>query len=173
MIGRQLGGYRIESEIGRGGMGIVYLAEQIRLERKVALKVITPELAHDAGFRTRFERESRLAASIDHPNVVPVYEAGESEGLLYIAMRYVAGTDLKAVLTGGPLEPRRAAAVVAQVAAALDAAHSRGLVHRDVKPGNVLLESTTQGERAYLTDFGLTKRITSATGITKTGFVVR
>ena len=174
MIGEQLGGYRIESVIGRGGMGIVYLAEQVRLERKVALKVISPELAHDAAFRTRFERESRLAASIDHPNVVPVYEAGEVDGLLYIAMRYVRGTDLKALLAQGPLEPRRAVALVAQVAGALDAAHASGLVHRDVKPGNILIEPGAGGgaERAYLTDFGLTKRLSSASGITKTGFVV-
>ena len=174
MIGEQLGGYRIESVIGRGGMGIVYLAEQVRLERKVALKVITPELAHDAAFRTRFERESRLAASIDHPNVVPVYEAGEVDGLLYIAMRYVRGTDLKALLAQGPMEPRRAVALVAQVAGALDAAHASGLVHRDVKPGNILIEPGAGGggERAYLTDFGLTKRLSSASGITKTGFVV-
>ena len=172
MIGRQLGGYRIESVIGRGGMGIVYLAEQTRLERRVALKVITPELAHDVGFRTRFERESRLAASIDHPNVVPVYEAGEAEGLLYIAMRHVRGTDLKALLAQGPLDPGRAVELVGQVAAALDAAHASGLVHRDVKPGNILIEPIPGGERAYLSDFGLTKRLSSASGITETGFVV-
>jgi serine/threonine protein kinase len=173
MIGQQLGGYRIESVIGRGGMGIVYLAEQLRLERKVALKVITPELAHDTAFRTRFERESRLAASIDHPNVVPIYEAGEADGLLYIAMRHVRGTDLKAVLTtDGPLQPERAAAVVGQVGAALDAAHASGLVHRDVKPGNILIEPAAGGERVYLSDFGLTKRLSSASGITETGFVV-
>ena len=172
MIGQQLGGYRIESAIGRGGMGVVYLADQVRLERKVALKVISPELAHDAGFRTRFERESRVAASIDHPNVVPIYEAGESDGLLYLAMRYVPGTDLRAALAGGPLDPARAVAIVGQIAGALDAAHARGLVHRDVKPGNILLESTPGGEHVYLTDFGLTKRISSASGITKTGFVV-
>ena len=172
MIGRQLGGYRIESEIGRGGMGVVYLAEQVRLGRRVALKVISPELAHDDAFRTRFERESRLAASIDHPNVVPIYEAGEAEGLLYLAMRHVPGSDLKAALAGGPLEPGRAVAVVAQIGAALDAAHARGLVHRDVKPGNILLEGSPPGERAYLSDFGLTKRLSSTSGITATGFVV-
>ena len=172
MIGRQLGGYRIESVIGRGGMGVVYLAEQVRLERQVALKVIAPELAADEAFRTRFERESRLAASIDHPNVVPVYEAGEADGLLYIAMRYVRGTDLKALLAEGPLDPRRATGIVSQVAAALDAAHASGLVHRDIKPGNVLIEQAPGGERAYLSDFGLTKRISSTSGITATGFIV-
>ena len=172
MIGRQLGGYRIESEIGRGGMGVVYLAEQVRLERRVALKVISPELAHDAAFRTRFERESRVAASIDHPNVVPIYEAGEAEGLLYLAMRHVPGSDLKAALAHGPLEPGRAIAIVGQIASALDAAHARGLVHRDVKPGNVLIEGAPPRERAYLTDFGLTKRLSSTSGITATGFVV-
>ena len=172
MIGEQLGGYRIESVIGRGGMGVVYLAEQVRLERKVALKVITPELAHDAAFRTRFERESRLAASIDHPNVVPVYEAGEVDGLLYIAMRHVRGTDLRALLADGPLDPDRAAALIGQIAAALDAAHAHGLVHRDVKPGNILIEPGSGGERAFLTDFGLTKRLTSASGLTETGLVV-
>ena len=172
MIGRQIGGYRIESVIGRGGMGIVYLADQVRLERKVALKVISPELAHDVGFRSRFERESRVAASIDHPNVVPVYEAGELDGLLYLAMRYVPGTDLKAAVSA-PLDPRRAADIVGQIGGALDAAHARGLVHRDVKPGNILLEPTGGGgERAYLSDFGLTKRLSSASGITETGFVV-
>jgi serine/threonine protein kinase len=174
MIGRQLGGYRIESVIGRGGMGIVYLADQTRLDRKVALKVITPELAHDADFRTRFERESRIAASIDHPNVVPVYEAGEEEGLLYIAMRYVRGTDLKALTADGPLDPGRAVGIVGQVASALDAAHASGLVHRDVKPGNILIEEGqgAAGGRAYLSDFGLTKRLSSESGVTKTGFVV-
>src|SRR5918992_3964742 len=140
LLGKELGGYRIESEIGRGGMGIVYLATQTRLERRVALKVITPDQAEDPGFRSRFERESRLAASIDHPNVVPIYEAGEVGSLLYIAMRYVRGTDLKAVLARvGPLQPRRGAEIVGQVGSALDAAHQNGLVHRDVKPANVLL----------------------------------
>ncbi len=172
VIGKQLGGYRIESVIGRGGMGVVYLAHQLRLDRHVALKVIAPELAQDAAFRTRFERESRLAASIDHPNVVPIHEAGEVDGLLYIAMRYVRGTDLKALLAEGPLEPARAIAIVSQVAAALDAAHASGLVHRDIKPGNVLVEQTPGGERAYLSDFGLTKRVSSTSGITETGFIV-
>jgi hypothetical protein len=173
LLGKELGGYRIESEIGRGGMGIVYLATQTRLERRVALKVITPDQAEDPGFRSRFERESRLAASIDHPNVVPIYEAGEVGSLLYIAMRYVRGTDLKAVLARvGPLQPRRGAEIVGQVGSALDAAHQNGLVHRDVKPANVLLEEITGGERAYLSDFGLTKRLTSTSGVTESGVVV-
>jgi serine/threonine protein kinase len=171
-VGSELGGYRIEAEIGRGGMGIVYLAEQIRLERKVALKVITPALADDVGFRSRFERESRLAASIDHPNVVPIHEAGERDGLLYIAMRYVRGSDLKQELAHGGLDPARVTGVIGQVAGALDAAHANGLVHRDVKPANILLEQAPGGERAYLTDFGLTKRISSASGVTQSGVFV-
>lgn len=154
-------------------MGAVYVAQQVRLERRVALKVIAPELAQDAGFRERFERESRIAASIDHPNVVPVYEAGEADGLLYIAMRYVPGSDLKNLIAERTrLDPQYAAGLTAQIAAALDAAHARGLVHRDIKPGNILLERLPDGDRAYLSDFGLTKRIASGSALTKTGVVV-
>jgi serine/threonine protein kinase len=139
-IGTELAGYRVERVLGRGGMSVVYLAHDLRLKRNVALKLLAPELAEDEGFRVRFLRESQLAASLDHPNVVPVYEAGEVDGLLYIAMRYVLGTDLKALLRAeGALAPQRALALVGQVASALDAAHERGLVHRDVKPSNVLL----------------------------------
>jgi tRNA A-37 threonylcarbamoyl transferase component Bud32 len=167
-----LAGYRIESVIGRGGMGVVYLAEHLRLKRKVALKVLVPELAEDERFRARFVHESELAASLEHPNVVPIYDAGESGRDLYIAMRYVAGTDLRSLIKAeSPLEPARALSVVAQVASALDAAHERGLIHRDVKSANVLIEAGkgSLGEHAYLTDFGLTKRPESVSGLTKTG----
>jgi Protein kinase domain len=155
-IGTELAGYRIERVLGRGGMSVVYLAHDLRLKRNVALKLLTPELAEDEGFRVRFLRESQLAASLDHPNVVPVYEAGEVDGLLYIAMRYVLGTDLKALLRAdGALDPERALMVAGQVASALDAAHERGLVHRDVKPSNVLLTGRHGEEHCYLADFGL------------------
>ena len=155
-IGTALAGYRIERVLGRGGMSVVYLAHDPRLKRNVALKLLAPELAEDDGFRVRFLRESQLAASLDHPNVVPVYEAGEADGLLYIAMRYVVGTDLKALLRAqGALAPERALTLVAQVANALDAAHERGLVHRDVKPSNVLLTGRPDKEHCYLADFGL------------------
>jgi YVTN family beta-propeller protein len=152
-IGTVLAGYRIEERIGRGGMSVVYRADHIRLKRKVALKLLVPELAEDAAFRERFLRESELAASLDHPNVVPIYDAGEIDGLLYIAMRYVEGTDLKALLRrDGALSPERAVVVAAQVARALDAAHERGLIHRDVKPSNILVAGR---EHCYLSDFGL------------------
>jgi serine/threonine-protein kinase len=155
-IGTELAGYRIERVLGRGGMSVVYLAHDLRLKRNVALKLLTPELAGDEGFRVRFLRESQLAASLDHPHVVPVYEAGEVDGLLYIAMRYVVGTDLKALLQAeGALAPERALMLVGQVASALDAAHERGLVHRDVKPSNVLLTGPPGAEHCYLADFGL------------------
>jgi predicted Ser/Thr protein kinase len=155
-IGTELAGYRVERVLGRGGMSVVYLAHDLRLKRNVALKLLAPELAEDEGFRARFLRESQLAASLDHPNVVPVYEAGEVDGLLYIAMRYVVGTDLKALLRAeGALAPARALALVGQVASALDAAHERGLVHRDVKPSNVLLTGRPDEEHCYLADFGL------------------
>ena len=141
-LGSTLGGYRIEERVGEGGMGVVYRAEQLALSRPVALKLIAVQYANDAGFRERFERESRMAASIDHPNVVPVYEAGDADGLLFIAMRYVDGTDLRALIDrDGRLAPERAAEMIRQVGAALDAAHAKGLVHRDVKPGNVLVLS--------------------------------
>jgi YVTN family beta-propeller protein len=155
--GTQVAGYRLEELVGRGGMGVVYRAHDLALERSVALKLLAPELAEDTGFRERFLVESRLAASLDHPNVVPIYDAGEVEGQLYLAMRYVDGSDLKALLQEeGALEPARAIQIVSQVAEALDAAHARGLVHRDVKPSNVLLDET---EHAYLADFGLTRRL--------------
>jgi YVTN family beta-propeller protein len=172
-IGSVLAGYRIEGLAGEGGMGRVYRATQIGLNRQVAVKLIAPELATEPDFRTRFTRESRLTASIEHPNVIPVYEAGEADGRLFIAMRWVEGTDLRSViLTDGRLEPERAVAIAEQVAAALDAAHMGGLVHRDVKPANVMLTATHGQEHVYLTDFGLTKRAGSETGLTRTGAFV-
>jgi streptogramin lyase/predicted Ser/Thr protein kinase len=169
-VGTELAGYRIEGVIGRGGMSVVYLAEHVRLGRKVALKVLAPELAGSERFHDRFMRESKLAASIDHPNIVPIYDADEAEGVLYIAMRYVEGSDLKqAIRDGGRLEPLRVSAIVDQVASALDAAHARGLVHRDVKPANVLL---TPEDHAYVSDFGLTKRAVSVSGLTETGQLI-
>jgi YVTN family beta-propeller protein len=170
--GTVFAGYRIEGVAGQGGMGVVYRAIQIALNRKVALKLIVPELADDQGFRERFKRESELGASIEHPNVIPVYEAGEADGLLFISMRWVDGTDLRSlILREGRLSPDRAVSIAEQIGAALDAAHHHGLVHRDVKPANVLLAGK-QGEHAYLTDFGLTKRTTSAGGLTRTGHFV-
>jgi serine/threonine protein kinase len=133
--GSTFGGYRIESLLGRGGMGVVYRGTDLALDRPVALKLVAPELAEDDRFRRRFAEEPRLAAALDHPHVVPIYEAGEHEGQLFLAMRYVEGSDLKTVLEReGRLAPERALAVLTQVADALDAAHRRGLVHRDVKP---------------------------------------
>jgi YVTN family beta-propeller protein len=165
-LGSELAGYKLERLLGRGGMGLVYLAGDQRLGRKVALKLLAPELAEDERFRERFLRESRTAASLEHPNIVPIHAAGESEGQLYIAMRYVEGTDLRSLLAAeAPLAPERALALAAQVASALDAAHEKGLVHRDVKPANVLLAAG----HAYLADFGLTKRTSSRSGLTATG----
>jgi serine/threonine-protein kinase len=153
--GSELLGYRIERILGRGGMGVVYLAHQIVLDRMVALKLLVPELAEDESFRARFLRESKLAASLDHPNIVPVFDAGEVEGRLYIAMRYVEGTDLSRLLDEeAPIEPQRAMALLAPIVDALDAAHAKGLVHRDVKPSNILVD---HAGRPYLADFGLSK----------------
>src|SRR5207245_1073931 len=155
-LGTELAGYRLDALVGRGGMGVVYRARDLALDRDVALKLLAPELAEDIAFRERFLRESRLAASLEHPNVVPIHDAGEIDRQLYIAMRLVDGTDLKAVLRDGPLDPARAVRIVEQIAAALDAAHARGLVHRDVKPSNALLD---EREHAYLADFGLTREL--------------
>jgi YVTN family beta-propeller protein len=170
-ISTELAGYRIDALAGRGGMGVVYRAHHLHLDRRVALKVLVPELAEDEGFRERFLRESRVAASIDHRGVIPIYDAGEAEGVLYIAMRYVDGTDLRSLLTGaGQLEPQRALAIVGQVAGALDAAHARGLVHRDVKPANILIaEEAGEEIQVYLSDFGLTKATGSGPSLTGTG----
>ena len=165
-IGTEVAGFRIESVLGRGGMSVVYVAEQMRLARKVALKVLTNELAWDEQFRERFVRESHIAATIDHPNIIPIYDAGEADGLLYIAMRFVQGPDLKEILKRGPLGVGRTIFLIEQLASALDAAHAHALVHRDVKPGNILVEEST--DHAYLTDFGVAKQ-TTARGLTSTG----
>ena len=155
-VGSELLGYRIEELIGRGGMGVVFRARDQRLKRDVALKLLAPEVSSDHGFRERFLRESVLLASLDHPNVIPIYDAGEADGRLFIAMRYVEGGDLRDVLRAGPLEPELALEFCSQVAEALDASHDRGLVHRDVKPSNVLLDGR---KHVYLADFGLTRHV--------------
>ena len=167
--GSEIAGFRLEELLGRGGMGAVYRAEDVHLGRKVALKLLPPQLAENERARERFLRESRIAASLDHPNVIPIYDADEVDGQLYLAMRYVPGDDLRGLLAGeGPLAPERALRLVGQVAGALDAAHAHGLVHRDVKPGNVLVAD----EHCYLVDFGLTKQASSISGLTGTGELV-
>jgi Protein kinase domain len=156
-LGSEFVGYRIDELIGRGGMGVVYRAYDLRLKRTVALKLMAPELALDQSFRERFSREAELAMSLEHPNVVPIHDAGDIDGRLYLAMRDVQGTDLRALLRAeGALDPARALAVCGAVASALDAAHAKGLVHRDVKPSNVLLDASGH---VYLADFGLTRRL--------------
>jgi serine/threonine-protein kinase len=173
--GTEFAGYRIERTLGRGGMGVVYLAEHERLKRKVALKVLAPELADDERFRERFIRESELAASLDQPNVLPVYDAGEQEGHLFIAMRYVEGADLRELIDESPIALDDVLTVVADVARALDAAHAKGLVHRDMKPGNILIARSSGSrtiEHVYLADFGLTKRSSSRSALTGTGVFV-
>jgi DNA-binding NarL/FixJ family response regulator len=172
-IGSTFAGHRIDGEAGRGGMGVVYRATDLTLDRPVALKLIAPQMAGDPVFRARFVSECKLAAAIDHPNVVQIFHAGEERGVLYVTMRYIDGTDLRTLLAEvGRLRPERAVGIIAQVAGALDAAHQRGLVHRDVKPANVLLAKRDGDERAYLTDFGVTKERSAQTGLTKTGFAV-
>ena len=172
-IGSTFAGHRIDGLAGRGGMGVVYRATDLALGRPVALKLMAPRLASDRVFRARFESECRLAAAIDHPHAVEVFHAGEEDGLLYVTMRYVDGTDLRAILRAeGRLEPERAVDVVHQVAGALDEAHRRGLVHRDVKPGNVLVAKRHDGERAFLSDFGLTKERAVASDLTGTGLAI-
>ena len=162
-----IAGYRIEEVLGRGGMGVVYRARQLALDRTVAIKLIATDRAQEPVFRERFKAESRIAASIEHANVIPVYEAGEDDGLLFIAMRLVEGYDLGQLLARlGALAPERAARIIVQMSGALDAAHARGLVHRDVKPANVLL-TLDNPEHAYLTDFGLAKHVGAHTRITR------
>ena len=169
-IGSRIGGYTIESMLGRGGMSVVYLAEDTRLDRRIALKVMAEELAENESFRTRFVREAKMAANLEHPNIVPLYDAGEIDGVLYLAMRVIRGTDLRQVIDSeGAIDPARAMVIGRQVASALDAAHRAGLVHRDVKPGNILLAKDGDEEHAYLSDFGLTKQVSSDSGLTKTG----
>ncbi len=173
--GLTFAGCRIEKLAGRGGMGVVYEATQLALQRPVALKAIAPALAADPDFRARFERESQLTASLDHPNVIPVYDAGELDGTLYLVMRWVDGTDLRTLLDrSGALSPERAIKLLQPVAAALAAAHRRGLVHRDVKPANVLVARGEDGDEdghVYLTDFGIARR-TDGESVTRTGVFV-
>jgi len=165
--GATLAGFRLRSLIGEGAMGAVYLAEKTEQAGLVALKVLVPQLAHDDRFRKRFLRESQLAASLDHPHIVPIVEAGEERGVLYLAMQHIEGPDLRAVLRDeGRLEPPRAIDLVAQVAEALDVAHEAWLVHRDVKPGNVLVVARPDGEHAYVCDFGLARHISTASSLT-------
>jgi serine/threonine protein kinase len=165
----QIAGYRIEEVAGRGGMGVVYRAQHMHLGRTVALKLLNPELAASEEFRERFIREARAAAELEHPNIVPVYDAGEVEGRLYLAMKFIEGTDLAQLLEQeGRLGPERTLPLLEQLADALDAAHANGLIHRDVKPANALLD----GDRLYLTDFGLTRRVDSTRPLTATGRAV-
>src|SRR5919204_195416 len=173
-VGSEFASYRIRGVLGRGGMSVVFRADNLRLGNEVALKVMSVELSEDDAFRERFVRESRLAASINHPNIIPIYDAGEEDGLLYIAMRFVEGADLKTLIRqAGPLSLRRAGDIVSQVARGLSVAHQRGLVHRDIKPANILTERAgAAGEtvdHAYLTDFGLMKHQFSRSGLTNTG----
>jgi DNA-binding beta-propeller fold protein YncE len=171
--GSRIAGYLLEDQIGQGGMAVVFRAHDERLDRTVALKILAPALAADEAFRQRFIRESRAAAAVDDPHIIPVFEAGESGGVLFIAMRYVRGGDVRSMAGElGPLPPGRVVEIVRQVASALDAAHARGLVHRDVKPANMLLDSRAvigRPDHVYLSDFGLSKAALQATGLTGTG----
>jgi Protein kinase domain len=168
--GDEFAGYRIERSLGRGGMGVLYLARDPSLERNVALKLIAPEAAADQVFARRFAEESRIAASIEHPNVVPIYAAGEERGVPFIAMRYVSGSDLSRRLAReGRLDPAAAAALIAQIGNGLDAIHAAGLVHRDVKPANVLLAGAGGEDHAYITDFGVARNVATESGLTQTG----
>ncbi|GHI05031.1 serine/threonine protein kinase [Streptomyces cellostaticus] len=173
LIGTEIAGYRVERELGRGGMAVVYCAKDLRLGRTVALKLLAPEYTRNDAFRRRFTQECRVAAAIEHPHIVPVFEAGETDGILYIAMCYVIGQDLRALLDReGPLPVPAALRIAAQLASALDAAHEHDLVHRDVKPGNVLVAKGVDSdhpEHVYLTDFGLAKKSLSLTGFTTAG----
>jgi hypothetical protein len=171
-IGTELAGCRIEERLPMGGMSVVYRAEHLHLGRKVAIKLLDARLAEDEDYRRRFLRESRLAAALYHPNIVPIYDAGEAEGVPYITMHFVQGRDLAALLRAGSLPVERTLEIVVQAAAALDAAHDRGLVHRDVKPANILIASGDGVEpegHVYLTDFGLAKQIASGTALTRQG----
>jgi serine/threonine protein kinase len=170
--GDQIAGYQILDQIGRGGMAVVYRALDLRLGRTIALKVLAPELGQDQAFRQRFIRESRAAAGVDHPHIIPVFEAGESAGVLFIAMRYVSGGDVRLLIEAeGRLSPSRVAEITSQAASALDAAHAHGLVHRDVKPGNMLLgqASSSGHDHVYLSDFGLSKDSLNPSTLTSTG----
>jgi DNA-binding NarL/FixJ family response regulator/tRNA A-37 threonylcarbamoyl transferase component Bud32 len=172
-VGSTFAGHRIDAVAGRGGMGVVYRATDLVLHRRVALKLIAPSLARDQVFRARFEQECRLAAAIDHPHAVDVFHAGQEGGLLYVTMRFVEGTDLRALLREEyRLKPARAVRLVSHVAGALDEAHAHGLVHRDVKPANVLIAVRGGVEKAFLTDFGLTKERAVAADLTGTGLAI-
>src|SRR5215467_5485093 len=168
--GDKVAGYRLEEKIGQGGMAVVYRAYDERLERLVALKLLAPGLTADTAFRARFIRESRAAAAVDHPNIIPVYDAGDAGGFLFIAMRYVSGGDVRSLLADGQvIAPARVWNIVNQVAAALDAAHEHDLIHRDVKPANMLLDVPSgNAEHVYLSDFGISKQ-TLASHLTSTG----
>jgi serine/threonine protein kinase len=163
--GTILAGYRIDGTLGKGGMGVVYEATQLSLNRKVALKVLAPHLSDDVGFRKRFRREGEIQARMDHPHIIPVYEAGETEHGLFIAMRVVRGPNLKRMVVMGELEPERVIRLLSPIAEALDAAHDEGLIHRDIKPQNILV---TRQDHPYLADFGLTKGVGEST-LTRTG----
>jgi len=172
-VGSLFAGHRIDGIAGRGGMGVVYRATDLTLERQVALKLIAPRVAGDEEFRARFERECKVAASLEHPHVVPIYHAGQEGDRLYVTMRFIEGTDLRALLAEeGRLDAEHAVAVITQVAGALDEAHRHGLVHRDVKPGNILIERDGVGERVFLTDFGVTKQRAAGDELTRTGMTV-
>ena len=157
--GSRVAGYVLEEKIGAGGMAVVFRARDERLDRLVALKLLAPALAGDEDFRRRFLREARAAAAVDDPHVIPVYEAGQAGGVLFLAMRYVSGGDVRGLLRReGPLAPARVAAIISPVAAALDAAHGAGLVHRDVKPANMLIDARPgRPDHVYLSDFGLAR----------------
>jgi serine/threonine protein kinase len=162
--GSTFAGYEVDSVVGAGGIGILYRARQVRLDRPVALKLVEPDLARDPVIRERLRREARTVAALEHPNVAPLYEAGEEDGTVFIVTRWVEGSDLGTViLDESPLEPARTAGIAAQIAAALEVAHEKGLVHRDVKPSNVIL---THEDHVYLTDLGLAKRAGTAPGLT-------
>ena len=167
--GSEFAGYRIEGIIARGGMGVVYKAADVELDRTVALKIIAPEHTQNPDAVTRFKSEARLAASLEHPNIVPIHRGGEYHGVLYLAMRFVPGTNLRQVIDHGHLDLDEIQRIISAIAAALDAAHDRGLVHRDVKPANILLSGEGEPRHVYLTDFGLTKRLGSAGSLTRTG----
>ena len=172
--GSLVAGYRVVDRIGRGGMAVVIRARDERLGRLVALKVLAPVLAEDEAFRHRFIRESRAAVAVDDPHIIPVFEAGEADGVLFIAMRYVAGGDVRSLVRrAGPLPVLRALSIVSPVASALDAAHAAGLVHRDVKPANMLIDTRPgRPDHVYLSDFGLSKAVASTSGVTAAGVVL-